>query len=108
ASDELRNNEEIVKRALRNDVSAIDYVPIEIAIDYIQKNVCTKYVFLKYMPFHLRNNKRVVRLFVQKDGLELEYASLKLRDDEEIVKLARDNWPNSTFFASERVKNIIL
>ena len=41
---------------------------------------------------------------MERRGNALEYASLELRDDVEIVKVAIDNWPHSVYFASERVK----
>ena len=47
----------------------------------------------------------IVKNAVKIDGYSLEYASMKLRDDEEIVRIAIDNNSNTFEFASNRLKD---
>lgn len=101
------NDKDLAKIALGMNIHAIRFFSVQIALDYIEKNVGRKHVFMRNMPDSLLNNRDIVSIFVKNDGNSLRLASDDLRDDVEIVKLAIDNWRSSVYFASDRVKNIL-
>lgn len=56
-----------------------------------------------YLSPRLRENEELTRIAVSKNGRSLEYAGKKLRNNKEIVSLAIQNNPFSLQFASERL-----
>ena len=103
ASEELHNDRDIVLNAVRNDGKAIQYASprfledkdIALAavssMDFLDDNAHTLSKFPKF-----RNDRDVVLAAVKKYGNALQFASLELRYDREIVKVAvlqDGGWP---------------
>lgn len=55
-------------------------------------------------PAEYRDNKEIARLAVQSDGRALCYVSERLKDDEELVLIAMDNYPKAYEDASIRLR----
>lgn len=85
ASDELRNNREIVlaycSRTAYNKIYADDY-------EIVLKSVSSNGQSIKYASDRLRADREIVLTAVKKDGKALKYANRKYRNDLEIVSEA--------------------
>ena len=85
ASDELRNNREIVlaycSRTTYNKIYADDY-------EIVLKSISSNGQSIKYASDRLRANREIVLTAVKKDGKALKYANRKYRNDLEIVSEA--------------------
>jgi hypothetical protein len=84
ASDDLKNDREVVLAAVQQNGLALEYASDD-----------------------LKNDREVVLAAVQQDGFALEYASTNLQDDKEVVNIASQQNPFSTEHASDRLKEIM-
>lgn len=66
------------------------------------------YFSLEYTPKCVRGDKELVLCAVEKDGMNLAFASDELKDDIDVVSLAIDNNINSFQFASKRLQEQIV
>ena len=80
ASDDLRDDYEVVLAAISKDVVSICYASDE-----------------------LKNNKSIMLIAIKKDGLNLKHASKELRSDYEVVEIALKQDRNSFNFASKEI-----
>ena len=66
------------------------------------------YFSLEYTPKCVRGDKELVLCAVERDGMNLAFASDELKDDIDVVSLAIDNNINSFQFASKRLQEQIV
>ena len=137
ASEELQNDIEILKLAVKGHNQAFGYIPenwrtnkelIELVlagevssssfkhfpIEYRDNEEIAKKAVnddagcFQYLSERLRDNTDLALSAMKKRGIYLEYASLRLRDDKEFVKIALQNDTWSTLRSvSENLKNDI-
>ena len=137
ASEELKNDIEILKLAVKGHEQAFSYIPekwrankelIQIVLagkvssssfehfplEYRDNEEIAKKVInddagcFQYLSERLRDNRELALSAVKNRGIYLEYASPRLRDDKEFVKIALKNDTWSTLRSvSERLKNDI-
>ncbi len=65
------------------------------AMEMVAKNG----INLQYLSADLRNNEEIVKIAVSRNGWALEYASPRLQDKEEVVSIAVSNWGLALQFA---------
>lgn len=66
------------------------------------------YFSLEYTPKCVQGDKELVLCAVERDGMNLAFASDELKDDIDVVSLAIDNNINSFQFASKRLQEQIV
>jgi len=93
AGDELKNNFDIVKAAIENNPSALQYASNELKnnFDIVKLSVGNNGLALQYASDELKNNFYIVKLAVGDNGLALQYASNELKNNLYIVKTAVEN-----------------
>ena len=62
---------------------------------------------LEYASERLRDNEEIVRIGAGQSGYALEYASERLRDNEEIVRIAFGQNGDALGLASERLRALL-
>lgn len=88
ASDELRNDPEVVLSAIRNDTKANQYVvgsKLFSNVDFMREVVKYTEEALQYASEILQNDYEIVQRSVQYNGKSLLYASNELKKDRDIV-----------------------
>ena len=110
ASEELRNNEDIVVEAVKASKGAIKYVSNkikdneEIMIKLMQEDRLG--LVIREASDRLKDNKEFVSKAINDSYWALEYASERLRDDSETVALATEKQGCEMLeFASARLRN---
>jgi serine/threonine protein kinase len=76
----------------------------QLNVSFISKLVKNNYKILQFVSESLKNLKSFGLTCVSIAGESLEYLSISLRDDEEIVKAAVENNPECFIFASKRIQ----
>lgn len=112
ANDELKNDYSFIKEALSIDGQLLEYVDAKYQddINLVKIAVKTRKIkiafntALQYASLRLRDNKEVVLEAVKTNGFALQYASLRLRDDLEVVLAAVDNYGQALQWASEKLR----
>ena len=107
ASEELRNDREIVLAAVSQYAYALEYASEELRNDReIVLAAVSQYAYaLEYASEELRNNREIVLAAVSQNGRALEYASAELRNDREIVLAAVSQYGYALKYASEELRN---
>ena len=107
ASDELRDDEEVVKTALENDGEAMEF-----ASDRLKDNKDLMLLAIKGAPWtacyasdRLRADRDVIMASVKTYGQTLYFASEELRDDYDVVKAAVSNKGIIVKYASFRLRD---
>ena len=113
ASDRLKDDEDVVLLAISKDGMCIQYasprlkMKKDIAIISID-NVEPIHYFgkcmtpLEYLPEEICDDKDVVIEAVKQSYMALKFASDRLKDDDEVVEIARSNFKKQLVYASER------
>ncbi|KAF0975389.1 hypothetical protein FDP41_005383 [Naegleria fowleri] len=113
ASDELKNDRDIVSTAIRNDGLAFAFashnlssLDVETFSDMYQKKLLrTERIDLPYNDPPFFNDKEIVLEVVKNDGFALKYASNELRKDRGLVMEAVKSNGYALFYASEELQN---
>ena len=111
ASDELKNDREILLVAVTKNGLALEYASKELKNDReivlaAVKQDCWGPPFaLQYASDELKNDREIVLAAVNQNGLALKYASNELKNDREIVlvSVTKDGW--ALAYASNELKN---
>jgi hypothetical protein len=107
ASDDMKNDSEIIMAAVTQHYSALKYASNELK----QNKQLVMFAIqqhgraLRYASEELRKDREVVMAAVQKNDVALEYASKNLRNDKDIVMVAVRQNGNSLRYASNEMKN---
>ena len=62
-------------------------------------------IALRYASDRLKDNGDIIKLVVEKNGIALQYASDRLKDNDNIVKLAVEKNGIALQYASDRLKD---
>ncbi|MGC6368003.1 MAG: DUF4116 domain-containing protein [Candidatus Marinamargulisbacteria bacterium] len=105
ASKRLRDNKDIVLIAVQNSCHALRAVSSDLLQDkdVAMTSVSACGTSLKYLPF-FQGNKKNVLAAVSNHGEALEYASVDLKKDKEIVLAAVSNHGEALEYASVKLK----
>ena len=116
ASENLKNDKEIVLTALEDSWEALEFASDKLKNDkeFVLETVQKDGWALEFASDNLKNDKEIVLAAVQQNrGLALEYASNNLKNDKEIVLAAVNNieehnsleYASALEFASDNLKN---
>ena len=107
ASEDLRNNKELVINAVRRSGYALKYASRNLRNDkdIVLEAIANDPRSLKFASSILKGNLEVAKKAIESDGRALQYASNSIRDREEIVSLAISYDAHNFEYASSRLKN---
>ena len=111
-SERLKNDESFIVEAVKTNPLAIEYASESIKSNQQLMDTLVVehkiYSALKYASMEVKDNVQIVKEAVKDDAFFLEFASDRLRDDEDVALLAIDSDANCTEamqFVSDRLKN---
>jgi hypothetical protein len=88
ASDNLKNNREIVKEAIIRNPKTLEYASHILKDDkaFISEHIKQDGNLLKYLSARLKDDQEIVSLAIQQEPLALQYASTRLKNDFSLVR----------------------
>ena len=107
ASNQLKNDKEVVLEAVKQDNSVLKYVSErlknekEVVLEAVKQDGCV----LQYLSERLKNDKEVVLEAVKQQGYALKYTSERLKNDKEVVLEAINQNVFALKYASKRLEN---
>lgn len=106
ASDRLRDNKNIVFKAVSRDGNELTYASdlLKNDITIVMKAIEQTGYALGYASSSCRANKKIVTKAIEKSGEALQYASENLKDDFTMIEKAIQIDHNSIKYASDRLK----
>ena len=108
ASDELKNDRDVVEKAITSCGAAIKFASNELKND---KDLAIKAVqqyglALEYLPNELKNDKEVVLEAVSKHGAAIKFASNELKSDKEVIEKSVEQYPKAEkYVKKDTLKN---
>lgn len=108
ASDELKNDKDVVEKAITSCGAAIKFASKELKND---KDLAIKAVqqyglALEYLPNELKNDKDVVLEAVSKHGAAIKFASNELKNDKEVIEKSVEQYPKAEkYVKKDTLKN---
>lgn len=102
ASDDLKNDEDIVIIAVMSNPDSIQFASFDIRdnSESMQKVIELSHKCFKHATPKLKNDKITALKAVEKDGLNLFYVSIQLKKDYDVVLKAAQNNRESAKFSN--------
>ena len=107
ASEELKNNPEVVMAAVKQNYHALKYASEDLKSnsEFMLEAVKLNYNVLEYAGEEMKSNSEFVLEAVKQNGFALEYASEELKSDPEIVMAAVKQYHQALQYASDELKS---
>ena len=107
ASEELKNNPEVVMAAVKQNYHALKYASEDLKSnsEFMLEAVKLNYNVLEYASEEMRSNPAVILEAIKQNGFALEYASEELKSDPEIVMAAVKQYHQALQYASDELKS---
>lgn len=107
ASEELRDDEELVKKIVKDCGLAIEFASDRLLnnFDVAMLAVKNNGLALAFLSDKLKDKSEIVLAAVKQNGKALMFASARLREQERVVFKAMENYSGSLKYANKRFKN---
>lgn len=107
ASDDLKNDFEVVSAAIKLEPLSISYASDRLKAhkEIVEQAVLSEPITLEYVDAAWRDDKELVmQAVILSRGSAFKYASPRLRDDDDIVEVATEKDSHALKWASDRLK----